>query len=182
LYLTGQNFYAGGTTFTLAPGTNDDTAGVIIVGSSSVGGNTAAGTRTPITTGPLGRGTINVDAAATITEDTLNTNYTIANNVFLDPALTIDAQTGHTLTMPGQFTGTGGLIINNPNDPNTPTGTVILAGTYGNAGPNNYSGATDVEGGTLQAATNSGGNNAFSKNSDFVLTGGSTLDLNTNFE
>jgi autotransporter-associated beta strand protein len=56
------------------------------------------------------------------------------------------------------------------------TGVLVLGGST--VGNNDYHGGTTINGGTIQAAAGSAANNAFSANSDVVLTGTGTLDLN----
>lgn len=174
LYLTGANTYTAGTTFA---------GGTVEIGSSS------AGTYAAPTSGPLGTGTVTVNSQTTLTTDGL-ANYSILNDFFLNPPLTVNVPTATSLTLAGQIYGTDGLTVNAGG---ATTGTLILAGANGAGTHNNdgsitsgqgniYQGDTLVQGGTLQAATGSGNGNAFSPNSYFTLSNSSTLDLNGNNE
>ncbi len=169
LYLTNANTYTGGTAFGLV---GDLTAGTVEIGTGATIPLNTPTNPTAIT--PFGAGTVTVNAPTTLTTDGAVTgnSYILANNFILAPPLTINVPTGTTVTMPGNFTGTEGLTINNP--PLGNTGTLILSGnnTYGLGGtaPTEQ---TNVDAGTLKA----GSNTAFSPNSDFILNNVSTLDL-----
>jgi autotransporter-associated beta strand protein len=94
----------------------------------------------------------------------------------------VDVPTGMTQTLTLQLTGPNELIVNTAD---ATMGTLVLTGNGPGAGPgvgNNYTQPTLVEGGTLRAGVGSGAGNAFSPFSDFVLSGGSTVDLNGNDE
>jgi len=172
LYLTNANVYIGGTAFGLA---GDASGGTVEIGNGATDGST---TITPTTITPFGATTVTVNAPTTLTTDGAVTgnSYTLANDFFLAPPLTVDVPTATSLTLSGNITGSDGLTINK--DAGS-TGTLILTGdTTGNT----YSGPTLLMGGTLQAGTLSGTGKAFSPNSDFALGGGSTLDTNGNNE
>ena len=124
---------------------------------------------------------ITVNGATVLTTDGL-ANYILANNFNLAPPLIVNVPTATTMTLTGQLTGIDGLVVNAGN---VTKGKLILTGNGPGTGVgigNNYAGSTLLQGGTLQAGTGSGTGNALSFNSDFVLSGGSTLDLNGNSE
>jgi autotransporter-associated beta strand protein len=83
----------------------------------------------------------------------------IANTITLNGADTIDTQ-ANGITLTGPIGGTGGLI-------KTGTGRLVLSGN------NTYSGATNVNAGTLGA----GAATALSSASAFTIAAGATLDL-----
>jgi len=172
LYLTNANTYTGGTSFGLA---GDPTAGTVQVGNGATDGSTSA---TPTTITPFGVTTVTVNAPTTLTTDgaTTGNSYTLANNFFLAPPLTVNVPTATSLTLSGNITGTDGLFVNVGG---LTTGKLILTG---DATGNTYSGPTLLMGGTLQAGTLSGTGKAFSPNSDFALANGSLLDTNGNTE
>lgn len=90
--------------------------------------------------------------------------------------IVIDVPTGTTAVLPVPIGGPTSVIINQGGDPAF-MGTQIFTGGGPTTG-NTYSGSTSVQGGTLQAGAGSGVGNAFSPNSDVILSNTSTLDLN----
>jgi autotransporter-associated beta strand protein len=84
--------------------------------------------------------------------------------------------TGTTEVLATPTTGPTSVIINQGGNPAF-MGTQVYTGG-GPATANTYSGSTSVQGGTLQAGAGSGVGNAFSPNSDFILSNTGTLDLN----
>ncbi len=172
LYLTNANIYTGGTMFGLV---GDLTAGTVEIGNGATDGST---TTTPTTITPFGSTTVTVNALTTLTTDGAITgnSYSLANNFILAPPLVVNVPTATSLTLSGNITGSDGLWVNAGA---VTTGKLILTG---DATGNTYSGSTQLMGGILQADTLSGTGKAFSPNSDFALSGGSTLDTNGNSE
>ena len=148
--------------------------GLALNGAGSLeldGANTYSGTTT-VTAGTLiagnntafGSGTVAMAAGTTLSFSNTG-NFTIANPITIagDPIFTPPGGTTQTLS--------GG--ISNGATPGTlemdGAGTLVLTGTA-----STYTGATNVNDGTLQA----GANNVFASTSPFTVAGGATLDLN----
>jgi uncharacterized protein with beta-barrel porin domain len=92
---------------------------------------------------------------------TATTTFAAAHAFSVAGNSTFDIAAGTTSTIQGVISGGGTLD-------KTDTGTLVLSGT------NTYTGATDVNGGTLRA----GSAGAFGASSVFAVAGGATLDLN----
>jgi autotransporter-associated beta strand protein len=124
--LSGASTYSGGTTLN---------GGTIVIGASSAGSPGA------ITSGPLGTGTLAMAAGTTLSF--LNSNFTIANKITVtgDPIFTPPAGTTQTLS---------GVISNAT--PPAPVGIVDMngGGTLVLNATNTYTGATNVNSGTLE--------------------------------
>ena len=140
----------GTGTLTLT-GANTYTGGTIVnAGTLAVGSSTALGT------GDL------TFANGTTLQAAAN-GLSLANAMTLNGTGTVDTQ-ANALTLAGNIVGSGGL-------------TKIGAGTLTLSGPSTYTGATNVNAGTLQA----GVANAFAPLSAFTVASGATLDFN-NFD
>jgi autotransporter-associated beta strand protein len=137
----------GTGTLTLT-GANTYTGGTIVnAGTLAVGSSTALGT------GDL------TFANGTTLQAAAN-GLSLANAMTLNGTGTVDTQ-ANALTLAGNIVGSGGL-------------TKIGAGILTLSGPSTYTGATNVNAGTLQA----GVANAFSPLSAFTVASGATLDFN----
>jgi autotransporter-associated beta strand protein len=125
-------------------------------GTALNAGTLAVGSSTALGTGDL------TFASGTTLQAAAN-GLSLANAMTLNGTGTVDTQ-ANALTLAGNIVGTGGL-------------TKIGAGTLTLSGPSTYTGATNVNAGTLQA----GVANAFSPLSAFTVASGATLDFN-NFD
>lgn len=98
-----------------------------------------------------------------------NGSSTMSNNILLNstyPLFTLDVFAGSNFTLSGNITGTGSVTLNPDKGC---TGTLILSGT------NSYTGATNIEAGTLQA----GATTALSSNGGINISSGAVLDLHS---
>ena len=138
-----------GTGTLVLNGNNTFTGGVTINGGTISAGHNNA----------LGTGTFTVLGS---TLDIQN-GISISNATDLQADLDINVGTGATGTHAGDISSTGAFGINK-----------IGSGTLVFSGVNIYTGATNVNDGTLRA----GATNTFSTNSAHVVTTGTTLDLN----
>jgi autotransporter-associated beta strand protein len=122
-------------------------------GTALNAGTLAVGSSTALGTGDL------TFANGTTLQAAAN-GLSLANAMTLNGTSTVDTQ-ANALTLAGNIVGTGGL-------------TKIGAGTLTLSGPSTYTGATNVNAGTLQA----GVANAFAPLSAFTVASGATLDFN----
>ena len=125
-------------------------------GTALNAGTLAVGSSTALGTGDL------TFANGTTLQAAAN-GLSLANAMTLNGTGTVDTQ-ANALTLAGNIVGTGGLAK-------------IGAGTLTLSGPSTYTGATNVNAGTLQA----GVANAFTPLSAFTVASGATLDLD-NFD
>jgi autotransporter-associated beta strand protein len=198
--ITDPNSYTGPTTVDINPALGTGT--VVLTGGAT--GNTYTG-YTHIDAGTLqaGVGTVSAGAFSPNSDFTLYNGSTVdlnGNNETVASIASTDAAT--TITNSGN--GPATLTVDDTNSSLAPvtyafagqitdpdaadalsiikdgTGVLILGGST--AGNNNYHGATTINGGTIQAAVDSGTDSAFSDHSDYVLTGTGTLDTNGNAE
>jgi YVTN family beta-propeller protein/autotransporter-associated beta strand protein len=132
-------------------------------GSNSYSGGTAlnAGTLAVGSNSALGTGALTFASGTTL--QAAANGLSLANAMTLNGTGTVDTQ-ANALRPSGNIDGSGGL-------------TKIGSGTLTLSGPSTYTGATNVNAGTLQAGVAS----AFSPLSAFTVASGATLDLN-NFE
>jgi autotransporter-associated beta strand protein len=131
-----------------------------LAGSNLYGGGTAlnAGTLAVGSNSALGTGDLTFASGTTL--QAAANGLSLANAMTLNGTNTVDTQ-ANALTLSGNIGGSGGL-------------TKIGAGTLTLSGPSTYTGATNVNAGTLQA----GVANAFAPLSAFTIGSGATLDLN----
>jgi autotransporter-associated beta strand protein len=149
-------------------GTISGTGGLTKIGSGTLtltgastysGGTTlSAGTLAVGNSAALGTGALTFASGTTLRAAA--NGLSLANAMTLNGTSTVDTQ-ANALTLSGNIVGTGGL-------------SKIGAGTLTLAGPSSYTGATNVNAGTLQA----GVANAFAPLSAFTVASGATLDLN----
>jgi outer membrane autotransporter protein len=166
----GGTFDTNGNNATLA-GTISGTGGLTKIGAGTLtlagnnlySGGTAlnAGTLAVGSSTALGTGDLTFANGTTLQAAT--NGLSLANAMTLNGTSTVDTQ-ANALTLAGNIVGGGGL-------------TKIGAGTLTLSGPSTYTGATNVNAGTLQA----GVANAFTPLSAFTVASGATLDLN-NFD
>ncbi len=137
---------AGAGTLTLS-GTNTYTGGTVLnAGTLAVGSNAA-----------LGTGTLTIANGATL--QAAVAGLSLANAITLSGAATIDTQ-ANGIALTGPIGGGGGFT-------KTGTGVLVLSGN------DTYSGATNVNAGTLGA----GAATALSSASAFTIAAGATLDI-----
>ncbi|MEW6436606.1 MAG: autotransporter domain-containing protein [Pseudomonadota bacterium] len=113
----------------------------------------------------LGTGTVALNGGTTGATLNFNGNLTVANKFTVSGDPTFNVLTGNTTALPGQISGTGDVVVN---DATGYAGTLVLSNAT-----NNYTGATSVDAGTLQA----GAANVFGTNSAMTVASGATLDL-----
>ncbi len=147
LTLTGNSSYSGGTTLN---------SGTLVIGHANAAGSgtitqsSGSSLLTIATTGTLSNAMSVYNVGATQSA-TLSGPITVSNATF-------DVETGDTLTISGNVSGSGGVTKNG-------AGALILSGS------NSYASATTVNAGTLQAASA----NALGANSTVTVNGGSFL-------
>lgn len=180
LVTLGSGTLTAGTAGTTFSGSITGTGGLILAGSSSLtlsGINSYSGTtQLQGTTSLISKAKNSFSPNSDVTLGS-NTSLVLGQYDNTIGSLTgsgkVDMTGGGTLTLAdsnspaaftGQLTGTGGLIKQG-------TGTFTLSGTS-----NNYSGPTQVQGGTLA----SGATNSFSSSSPMVISPFATLLLNSN--
>src|SRR5580693_3909652 len=146
---------SGGGTFDVAPSTALTMSGAI--GGTGALSKSNAGTLVLAADNSYTDGT--TIAAGTLQLGTGGTSGSILGNVADNGVLAFNRS--DTVTFPGVISGSGGLAQIGP-------GTTTLTGA------NSYSGATNVNAGSLRA----GALNTFSPNSAVTVAGGGTLDLN----
>jgi fibronectin-binding autotransporter adhesin len=163
-------------TSTTYAGTMSGTGSLVKIGSGTLtlSGTSSYTGATSVNAGTLQAGAANVFAgssaftlAAGAILDLNNFNQTIGSlagsgSVTLGTATLTTGSDNTSTTYAGTVSGSGALV-------KIGTGTLTLSGT------SNYTGATDVNAGTLQA----GAVNAFAPSSAFTVASGATLDLNS---
>jgi autotransporter-associated beta strand protein len=147
LTLTGNSSYSGGTTLN---------TGTIVIGHANAAGS---GTITQTDATSL----LKIDTTGTITNDMSVHNVLATQSATLSGAITVnnatwDIETGDTLTISGDISGTGGITKNG-------TGTLVLSGS------NTYSAPTVINAGTLEAASDG----ALGSNNTVQVHGGTLL-------
>jgi autotransporter-associated beta strand protein len=147
LSLSGNNSYSGGTTIN---------TGTFVIGHAN-----AAGTGTITQTD--GNSLLKIDTTGTITNAMSVYNVLASQSATLSGAITVnnatwDIETGDTLIISGDISGTGGITKNG-------AGTMILSGS------NSYNSTTTVNAGTLNAASEG----ALGANNTVQVNGGSLL-------
>jgi fibronectin-binding autotransporter adhesin len=148
LTLNAANTYSGGTTLN---------TGTLVIGNAAAAGS---GTITQSS----GSSLLKIDTTGTIANAMIVYNVLASQSATLSGAITVnnatwDVDSGDTLTISGNLSGTGGTTKNG-------TGTLVLSGNNSNTG------ATTVNAGTLNAAST----NALGSTSSVVVnTGGSLL-------
>jgi autotransporter-associated beta strand protein len=135
------------------------TGTLTLSGANSYSGGTLLGAGTLAVGSSTALGTVALTIANGATLQAAANGLLIANTITLNGADTIDTQ-ANGITLTGPIGGTGGLI-------KTGTGRLVLSGN------NTYSGATNVNAGTLGA----GAATALSSASAFTIAAGATLDL-----
>jgi fibronectin-binding autotransporter adhesin len=129
-------------------------------GNNLYSGGTALNAGTLAVGSSTGLGTGDLTFANGTTLQAAANGLSLANAMTLNGTSTVDTQ-ANALTLSGNIVGTGGL-------------SKIGAGTLTLSGPSTYTGATNVNAGTLQA----GVANAFSPLSAFTVASGAMLDFN----
>jgi outer membrane autotransporter protein len=181
LTITNGGMVVNNTAFTANVGEGAGSTGTVrVAGAGSTWSNSSG-----VNIGNLGTGTLTIAEGGIVTAPTV----VIAMNVGSIGTLNIGAGAGNPAAAPGTLTapsvafgtGTGTINFNHTFSDYvfapaiTGPGTVnVLAGTTIFTGANSYSGATNVNAGTLRA----GVPNTFSPNSAVTVASAGTLDLN----